>query len=167
MSGTIERNITSKKTPPIRRGVDLTDWAAVFTIASALAVVITLVVFVLQLRINTRAIQQNLAVSLLSHLTSETFARRRKHLYDISGKYSGDWSNYFESLDDFECRSFAYTYEMIGQMVDRKVIDYDLAKDILQFSIWADWRKFEPIDNFLKAKFDSRDSEWRHFGQLS
>ncbi len=147
--------------------MSIADWAAWATVASAIALVVTLVVFILQLRVNTKAIQQNLAVSLLSHLTSDVFARRRKHLHDVAEKCAISWEGYDDSLDDFECRSFAYTYELIGQMVERGVIPYDLARDILQYSVVADWRTFEPINDHLKQRFHSHISEWDRFRRLA
>jgi hypothetical protein len=151
----------------VSQAVSIEDWAAWATVASALALIVTLVVFILQLRVKTKSIQQNLAVSLLTHLTSETFAKRRKQLFDTAAKYSLTWQGYDDSLDDFESRSFAYTYELIAQMVEREVIPYDLSRDLLQYSIVADWRTFEPINAHLSQRFHSKVSEWDRFRRLA
>jgi hypothetical protein len=148
--------------------VFLTDLAAWIGIGGSIALVVTLIVFVLQLRQNTRAIEQNLAISLMGDLTSESFAKRRHHLHETVGKFKETTCEGFDdSPDDFECRSFAYKYELVGLLVERGTLDYDLVKNILQWSVVADWREFSPIDTRLRKRFRSDVSEWRHFKALA
>ncbi len=148
--------------------MDVTELATWIGIGGSAALVITLIVFVLQLRQNTRALEQSLAISLMGDLTSESFAKRRHHLHETVKKLGGQsWLGYDDTEDDFECRSFAYKYELIGLLVERSTLDYRLVRDILQWSVVADWRDFKPVDEHLKARFGARVSEWRHFSQLA
>src|SRR5208282_4294894 len=97
-----------------------TDLSAI----SSIAVILGAAFIVFQLRQNGRLIEAstketktNISLALLEKLTDESFARRRKRMYDAIRKYgANDWEGFDDSLDDFEARNFAYIYELIGQL---------------------------------------------------
>ncbi|NNN17092.1 MAG: hypothetical protein HKL79_01840 [Thermoplasmata archaeon] len=148
--------------------MDWTELATWIGAVGSIALVVTLVVILLQFRQNTRAIEHTLAISLMGDLTSESFASRRHHLHHALAQHKGGaWEGFDDSQDDFECRAFAYKYELIGLLVSRGTLDYPLVRDILQWSIIADWRDFSVLDEHLRTRFGASVSEWRHFGQLA
>ena len=144
---------------------DLATWIG---IGASIALIITLLVFLFQLRLSRRASEQAMAISMMTDLTHESFAKRRKHLRETVDRFHPEsWKGFDDSIDDFECRSFAYKYELIGLLVERGTLDYSLVRDFLQFSIVADWKVFKPLDTHLCERFGSRISEWHHFEKLA
>ena len=152
--------------------VDFSDLATWLTAGGSVALVITLVVLIYQMRQNTRAVEQELAMALMGDLTSPSFADRRHHLHHTVARFRGKaptdaWEGFDDTKDDFEVRSFAYKYELIGLLVKRKTLEYAFVRDVLQWSVVADWRDFAPLDAHLKARFGAQISEWHHFAELA
>lgn len=152
--------------------VDLSDIATWLTAGGSVALVITLVVLVYQMRQNTRAVEQELAMALMGDLTSPSFAERRHHLHHTVALFrdkapTDKWEGYDDTKDDFEIRSFAYKYELIGLLVERKTLEFAFVRDVLQWSVVADWRDFAPVDAHLKVRFGAQTSEWHHFAELA
>ena len=89
-------------------------------------------------------------------------------MHDIVRRYSeSGWQAFDESLEDFEARSFAYTYELVGQFIKKGLLELDTATDFLQYLVVADWNAFEPMANHIMKKYGDKFSEWRNFQWLA
>ena len=72
-------------------------------------------------------------------------------MHDIVKKYAAvNWEDFDDSLEDFEARNFAYTYELIGQFVREGVVDLSTVSNALQFLVVIDWEVFSPLADHLK-----------------
>jgi hypothetical protein len=148
--------------------MNLTDYAEWATIGGTFAVAVTVAVLLIELHSATKADRQTVAISLLKMTSQKSFAVRRFKLHDsLRNPKALDWDTFDDSKEDFECRAVAFFYELIGQLVDKKILDYELVRDFLQFSVVADWRAFGPLHLHLLKRFHSKESEWRHFGWLA
>jgi hypothetical protein len=120
---------------------------------SSVAVIAGAIFIVFQLRQNARLIQATIhetkastSIALLEKITDESFARRRKAMRDTVKKYAAlNWQGFDDSLEDFEARNFAYTYELIGQLARQGIIDLDIVRDALQYLVVFDWDAFAPL----------------------
>lgn len=156
-------------------GLNLSELTFILGAISSVAVVAGAFFIVLQLRQNAKLIQatlaqnrNNAAFNILERLTVETTARRRKQLRDVAqSRLQNGWEGYFGSLDDFEIRSFAYQYELIGQFVREGIVDLDLVTHMMSYAIVADWLTFRPIAEYLSSKFEAKSSPWIHFQWLA
>lgn len=155
--------------PPVDfGGVDLAEVASWVGIAASSALVISVCLLAYNLRAGRLDARRNLAFSMMEQLTSAGFAVRRWKMHrSVEAGAGSDWKEFDNSLEDFESRSFAYQYELIGQMVERRTLDYPLVRDFLQHSIAADWNAFSPLENHLLQRYPGRPSPWRRFRQLA
>ena len=105
---------------------------------------------------------------MMEQLTSADFATRRWKMHgSVAAAVASDWKGFDNGLEDFESRTFAYQYELIGQMVLAGTLDYPLVRDFLQCSIVADWNAFQPLDAHLVERYPGRPSPWGRFRQLA
>ncbi|MFZ0829877.1 MAG: hypothetical protein WAN40_01925 [Thermoplasmata archaeon] len=156
-------------------GLDISEITFILGAISSVAVVAGAFFIVLQLRQNAKLIQATLeqnrndaAFSILERLTAESTARRRKQLRDVAEHRSKNgWEGYYGSLEDFEIRSFAYQYELIGQFVREGIVDVDLVTHMMSYGIVSDWLAFRPISEYLDSKFGATTSPWIHFQWLA
>jgi len=145
-------------------GLDLSEITFILSAISSVAVVAGAFFIVLQLRQNAKLIQATLAenrndaaFNILERLTQEGTARRRKQLRDVSASRSNNgWDGFYESLEDFEIRSFAYQYELIGQFVQEGIVDLDLVTHMMSYGIISDWLAFRPIAEYLDLRFKAK-----------
>lgn len=155
--------------------LDISQITFILSAISSVAVVAGAFFIVLQLRQNAKLIQATLeqnrneaAFNILDRLTHEGTARRRKQLRDVSlGRVQSGWDGFFGSLEDYEIRSFAYEYELIGQFVREGIVDLGLVTHMMSYGIVADWLNFRPIAEHLVAKFGAKISPWIHFQWLA
>jgi hypothetical protein len=156
-------------------GLDISEVTLILGAVSSAAVVAGAFFIVLQLRQNARLIQATLAqnrndaaFTILERLTHESTARRRKQLRDVSQRRAaGDWDGFYGSLEDFEIRSFAYQYELIGQFAREGIVGIDLVTHMMSYAIVTDWLAFRPISDYLNHQFDTKTSPWIHFQWLA
>lgn len=154
---------------------DISDITFILSAISSAAVIAGAFFIVLQLRQNARLIEatlaenrNNAAFSILERLTAESSARRRKQLHDVSALRSkGNWEGYYGSLEDFEIRTFAYQYELIGQFARDGIVDLELITHMMSYGIVLDWLAFRPIEEFLIGKFETKINPWIHFQWLA
>ena len=105
---------------------DIVTWAPVVA-DSALVVSVCLLAY--NLRASRKDARRNLAFSMMEQLTSSEFADRRWKMHRaVNGASEAAWKGFDDSLEDFECRAFAYQYELIGQMVAAGTLDYELVR---------------------------------------
>lgn len=161
--------------------IDLSWALPILGAISSIAVIAGAVFIVFQLRQNARLIQAtikenrtNSSISLLEKLTEDSFARRRKLMYDAVKKYSAtNWERYDDTLEDFEVRNFAYIYELIGQLARQDLIDVTAVKNAMQYLIVLDWEVFEPLNKHYIERFrsvsegDYRRGGWSNFEWLA
>lgn len=136
----------------------------------SLAASSSLVVSVILLAYNVRAsrldARRNLAFSMMEQLTSAGFAARRWKMHrSVETAATSGWKGFDDSPEDFESRSFAYHYELIGQMVLSGTLDYKLARNSVQFSVVADWNAFQPLGGYLRERYTGRPSPRARFRQ--
>ena len=144
---------------------DIATWVG---IAASTALVISVIMLAYNLRATRLDARRNLAFSMMEQLTSADFAQRRWKMHQSVGTAAAaDWKGFDNSLEDFESRSYAYQYELIGQMVASGTLDYGLVRDFLQYTIVADWNAFEPLDAHLQERYPGRGSPWARFRQLA
>jgi hypothetical protein len=148
--------------------VDLAQLATWVGIASSSALVVSVCLLAYNVRASRLDAKRNLAFSMMEQLTSAGFAARRWKMHQFVESASGSgWKDCDNSLEDFESRSFAYQYELIGQMVASGTLEYGQVRDFLQYSIVADWNAFQPLDAHLQERYPGRRSPWDRFRLLA
>jgi hypothetical protein len=148
--------------------VTLSDIQTWVSIAASSALVVSVILLAYNVRASRRDARRNLAFSMMEQLTSADFATRRwKMRRSVEAASTSGWTSFDDSLEDLESRSFAYQYELIGQMVSTRTLDYELVRDFVQYSIVADWNAFEPLDAHLRERYPGRPSPWTRFCQLA
>ncbi len=148
--------------------VDPSAIAAWVGLAASFAVVISVCLLAYNIMVSRKDARRNLAFSMMEQLTSAEFAERRYRMREsISKASAADWVGFDDSLDDLECRAFAYQYELIGQMVHAGTLDYRLVRDFLRYSVVSDWIAFDPLDAHLLGRYPGRPSPWERFRRLA
>lgn len=148
--------------------MDIGQVAMLVGIASSSALVVSVILLAYNVRASRVDARRNLAFSMMEQLTSKEFADRRWRMRETIKKASTDgWKDFDDSLEDLESRSFAYQYELIGQMVDSRTLDYSLVRDFVKYTIVSDWNAFEPLDAHLSERYPGRPSPWLSFRRLA
>lgn len=155
--------------------VGLSDVVLILSAGASIAVVVTALLVVLQLRQNTRLIEHaareyrgNVAIAVLEKLTDESFARRRKAMHDASRILAEQGPAAFDdSIADLEARNFAFIYQILGTLTRSEVIEKDLAIRALGRLVVSDWRRFEPIQQHLMERYHQRIGSWDDFRWLA
>ena len=148
--------------------MDLAQAQTWVSIAASVALVVSVCLLAYNVRAGRIDARRNLAFSMMEQLTSAGFAARRWKMHrDVASGSSSGWKEFDNSLEDFESRSFAYQYELIGQMVASGTLEYLLVRDFVQYTIVADWNAFQPLDAHLRERYPGRPSPWTRFGQLA
>jgi hypothetical protein len=143
----------------------LTTWVG---IAASSALVVSVCLLAYNLRASRRDARRTLAFSMMEQVTSSDFAERRWNMRrNVAAAAASGWTEFDDSLADFESRAFAYQYELIGQMVRAGTLDYRLVRDFLQFSIVADWNAFEPLDAHLRERYPGRPTPCARFREVA
>jgi hypothetical protein len=154
---------------------DVSEIVLALSASASIAVVITAVLVVLQLRQNSRLLEHaakeyraNVAFGIFERLTDESFARRRKAMHDASRFLAEKGpSSFDDSLADLEARNFAYIYQILGALVRAQVIDEDLVVRALGRLITTDWTQFEPISKHLQQRYGFKVGTWVDFEWLA
>ena len=155
--------------------VDLSTILLALSGGASIAIVVTAVLVVLQLRQNSRLIEHaaqqnraNVALAVMEKLTDETFARRRKAMHDASRRFTeAGAAGFDDTLADLEARNFAFIYQILGTLVRADVIEEDLVVRALGRLVIADWRFFEPISEHVKSRHGQRVGTWDDFRWLA
>jgi len=148
--------------------VTLADVATWVGVAASSALVVSVCLLAYNVRASRLDAKRNLAFSMMEQLTSAGFAARRWKMHrSVEAGAASGWKGFDDSLEDFESRSFAYQYDLIGQMVSAGTLDYKLVRDFLQYTVVADWNAFEPLDSHLEERFPGVPSPWARFRQLA
>lgn len=147
--------------------MNLTEFAQVAGIVTAGALVTSVCMVAYNLMETRRDARRNLSFSLMERLTASDFAARRwKMRQTVERAVQRNWEGFDDTPDDFETRAFAYQYELIGQMVRKKTLEYAAMRDFLQFTIVSDWNAFAPLDDHLARRY-GRPSPWDRFRALA
>jgi hypothetical protein len=148
--------------------VTLADIATWVGIAASTALVVSVCLLAYNLRASRLDARRNLAFSMMEQLTSADFAERRWNMHRAVATAAGTgWKGFDDSLEDFESRSYAYQYELIGQMVLSGTLDYRLVRDFVRYTVVADWNAFQPLDAHLEERYPGRPSPWCRFRDLA
>ncbi|HEV2317046.1 MAG TPA: hypothetical protein VGV89_05680 [Thermoplasmata archaeon] len=155
--------------------VDLGQVALVVNLGASVAVVVTVILVVLQLRQNSRLLEQasqeyraNVAFGILEKLTDESFPRRRKAMHDAARLLSERGPADFDDTSaDLEARNFAFIYQIIGTLVRAGVIEEELVLRALGRLVVADWEHFQPISDRTRERYGFRISSWEDFRWLA
>jgi hypothetical protein len=142
---------------------------------SSIAVISGAFFIVFQLRQNASLIRvanqenrSNASIALLEKITDESFARRRKAMHDTVKKYAAvGWEGFDDSLEDFEARNFAYTYELIGQLTREGLLEISIVRNALQYLVVFDWEAFSPLSKHLMERYGLKVNAWRNFEWLA
>lgn len=87
---------------------------------------------------------------------------------DAVKKYSAiNWVGFDDTLEDYEARNFAYTYELIGQLAREGVIDLDMVRKALQYLVVFDWDAFAPLSQHLMERYKVKVNSWGNFQWLA
>jgi hypothetical protein len=144
---------------------DVQTWVS---IAASSALVVSVILLAYNVRASRLDARRNLAFSMMEQLTSADFAERRWKMHGaVKAAVGAGWKGFDESLEDFESRSFAYQYELIGQMVLTGTLDYTLVREFVRYTVVTDWNAFEPLDAHLRERYPGRPSPWARFRQLA
>jgi hypothetical protein len=137
-------------------------------IAASSALVVSVCLLAYNVRASRLDARRNLAFSIMEQLTSAGFAERRWKMHRAveAGGASG-WKAFDNCLEDFESRSFAYQYELIGQMVASGTLEYKLVRDFVQYTTVSDWNAFQPLDAHLRERYLGRTSPWARFRRVA
>jgi hypothetical protein len=152
--------------------IDFSQISVFLSAISSIAVIAGAVFIVFQLRQNGRLIEAstketktNISLALLEKVTDESFAKRRKRMYDAVRKYGAkNWKGFDDSLDDFEARNFAYIYELIGQLTRDGILDARMVTHSLQYHVVLDWDAFFPLAKHLGQRLNLK---WSNFEWLA
>jgi hypothetical protein len=148
--------------------VTLADVYTWVSIAASTALVVSVMLLAYNVRASRLDARRNLAFSMMEQLTSAGFAERRWKMHrSVGAAAASSWKEFDDSLEDFESRSYAYQYELIGQMVAAGTLDYELVRDFVRYAVVADWNAFEPLDAHLRERYPGRPSPWTRFRQLA
>jgi hypothetical protein len=155
--------------------LSLANITLILSAISSIAVIAGAIFVVFQLRQNGRLIRlqlhenrSNIAFALLEKVTDESFAQRRKKMHDVIRKYSErNWEGFDDSLEDFEARNFAYTYELMGQFVKDGIVDGQTMMNALQYLVVVDWNAFAPLSDHLMQRFKISVTPWQNFRWLA
>ena len=142
---------------------------------SSVAVVAGAIFVVFQMRQNGKLIEAtvrqnktNVSIALIERITDESFARRRKQLYDVVKEYAPrNWEGFEGTLEDFEVRNFAYIYELMGQLAREGIVDLTTLRNSLQYLVVYDWQTFAPIAKFLMESYKIAVNPWGNFEWLA
>ncbi len=94
------------------------------SLAASSALVVSVILLVYNVRASRLDARRNLAFSIMEQPTSAGFAARRwKRHRSVETAAAPGWKGFDYSLEDFESRSFAYQYEVIGQLVLSGTLD--------------------------------------------
>jgi len=155
--------------------IDFSQVSMFLSAISSIAVVAGAVFIVFQLRQNGRLIEAstketktNISLALLEKLTDESFAKRRKRMYDAVREYGAkNWEGFDDSLDDFEARNFAHIYELIGQLTRDGILDASMVMNSLQYLAVLDWDTFSPLVKHLSQRLNIKVNPWGNFEWLA
>ena len=154
--------------PPIPQRMTVAEIQTWASIAASSALVVSVCLLAYNLRESRRDARRNLAFSMMEQLTSANFAERRWNMHRaVRSAVASGWKDFDDSLDDFESRSYAYQYELIGQLVSSGTLDYALVRDFVQFTVVSDWNAFSPLNTRLLGRYPGRPSPWRRFRDLA
>ena len=155
--------------------LDLSGVTTLLSATSSVAVIAGALFIVFQLRQNGKLIEAtvrqnrtNVSIALIERITDESFARRRKQMYDVVKKFaSRNWEGFEGTLEDFEVRNFAYLYELMGQLARDGIIDLSTMKNALQYLVVYDWQTFAPIAKYLMESYKITANPWGSFEWLA
>lgn len=148
--------------------MDLGQVAMAIGIASSTALVVSVILLAYNIRASRVDARRNLAFIMMEQLTSKDFADRRWRMRESIKKADAQgWTEFDDGQEDLESRSFAYQYELIGQMVDSGTLDYELVRDFVRYTIVSDWNAFQPLDAHLMQRYPGRPSPWARFQLLA
>ena len=87
---------------------------------------------------------------------------------DTVKKYAAlDWVGFDDTLEDYDARNFAYTYELIGQLARNRTIDLDMVRNALQYLVVFDWDAFAPLSKHLMERYKVKTNAWGNFQWLA
>jgi uncharacterized membrane protein YcjF (UPF0283 family) len=155
--------------------VDVSDIVLALSAGASVAVVVTTVLVVLQLRQNSRLIEHaareyrsNVALAVMEKITDESFPRRRKAMHDAARVLAEQGPAAFDdTLADLEARNFAFIYQFLGIMAQSGVVDEDLVVRSLGRLVISDWIHFEPIAKRVAERYGFRVGTWSEFRWLA
>ena len=155
--------------------IDLSGVMTLLSATSSVAVIAGALFIVFQLRQNGKLIEatvrqnrSNVSIALIERITDESFARRRKQMYDVVKKFAPrNWEGFEGTLEDFEVRNFAYLYELMGQLAREGIIDLSTLKNALQYLVVFDWQTFAPIAKYLMESYKITVNPWGSFEWLA
>ena len=144
--------------------IDLSQTSSILSVASSIALILTALFVVLQLRQNAklteaqvRQTRSTIAFSIAEKLTHGSFARRRSRMYENVKKYSQvNWQGFDDTPDDFETRDFAYMYELWEQLMKAKIVDLESLRNARKYIVVNDWDTFAPSQSTSRSATISR-----------
>lgn len=148
--------------------LDISELAPYLSILSSLAIIASAIMVIFQLRQGTRENRANTAFSMLESITSDSFERRRAHVYKIVAKYSpNDYVDFLNTADDFEFRNYAYTFELFGQFIKDGVVDRKPVMNVGKYIIVTDWKVMEPLLKCICQAHGFKLFPWENFEWLA
>jgi type II secretory pathway component PulJ len=155
--------------------VDFSDIVLALSAGASIAVVVTAVLVVLQLRQNSRLLehaareyQSNVALAVMAKITDESFPRRRKAMHDAARVLTEQGPAAFDdSIADLEARNFAFIYQFLATMAQSGVVDEDLVVRSLGRLVISDWIHFQPIAKRIAERYGHRHGTWSEFQWLA
>ncbi|HKM77191.1 MAG TPA: DUF4760 domain-containing protein [Candidatus Bathyarchaeia archaeon] len=135
---------------------------------SSIAVIAGVVLILFQLKQNAKETRATAAFALLEKLTDESYVRRRKRMHDTLKKYGAkNWKGFDDTLQDWETRNFAYLYELIGQLVQQRIIDLDTVTEALKYVVVIDWEAVSPLANHIMERYKVKVHHFQNFEWLA
>ena len=134
--------------------------SAVSTAFTALVILITAILAILQLRENSRSRKVTAFISLYQFLQQEEIRKARGILIGISRGNFKDWSK-----EDIEASEKAcHTYDVAGIMVSKKLIEEDLVVNEWRDSIIKCWEAAKPM--ILEYRKERGEDFWDDFERI-
>ena len=148
--------------------VDLTTFVQVLGAASTVSVILGVPFILLQMRQNARLVatsnrqvevmiaqtRSQVFLNIAERLSTREYVLQRKLVRDIVAKHeAGRWGGFLDSMDAFEIRAFAATYEASATMAKIGLIDEPTLQKALGFWLVSDWNAIRPAVQQLEASW--------------
>ena len=143
----------------------MVDVQTVSVVVASASIVVGIIYYSLQIRIQTRARQTDLIVSLYSLVAGREFLEAWDKIRD---REIVSYSDYKEKYGSFiEIGQINTVLGELGMLLQRKLIDFDLVHDLTGGWVIVAWEKLKPLNEDVKKKrgLESDSSDYL-YGEL-
>lgn len=129
--------------------VDVQLLQTISVITASAGVFAAAIYYILQIRHQTRIRQMDLVTRLYSHMTSKEFLEAWEKVRD---RETMDYREYKEKYGLLELNQVYGAFEEVGILLQRKLIDTELANALFGGAVIVMWEKIKPIVEFAREQ---------------